>query len=366
MGQKMYYYTSTDTMSKILTGGNLFATNLGYMNDAREYVHGLRTVKKTLQENGINVDDIFSEEYIEEYASREKELTYFSISFCENNDLLSQWTTYAKESGVSIEMDFTENEDVEFMVKDDENQEIRIKARPEKIQYVESRWGNPGEIDEVWKRFDSSKMSEKYLKEMGEKISAYIKQFDFVQENEYRIAFDNASMGCTPKIDYRSDKHVLKPYISVECVGGWPITSIMVGPGFNQDVVLQSVRFFLNHAKVKSNKLLTQGQWKEQIEVYFMSGGNEFIEIWNELNKDKSLNGFAERWKALGDDPRKEMDEYWKQLWVEKVRLAVKKGIEKRVNGHESSAEKYRKLVGEHFFTTSGIILKKSDISYIY
>ena len=98
----MYYYTSTDTMCKVLSGAKLFATNLGYMNDSHEYIHGLRTVKKVLEDKGIPENENFSFSNINEYVYGEKELTYFSISFCKDGDLLSQWTTYARESGVSI------------------------------------------------------------------------------------------------------------------------------------------------------------------------------------------------------------------------------------------------------------------------
>ena len=44
MAERMYYYTSTDTMCKILQKGDMFATNLNYMNDAQEYVNGLKEI----------------------------------------------------------------------------------------------------------------------------------------------------------------------------------------------------------------------------------------------------------------------------------------------------------------------------------
>ena len=45
MAERMYYYTSTDTMCKILQKGDMFATNLNYMNDAQEYVNGLKEIR---------------------------------------------------------------------------------------------------------------------------------------------------------------------------------------------------------------------------------------------------------------------------------------------------------------------------------
>lgn len=38
---ELYYYTSTDTMRYILEKGDIFATNIRYMNDSEEYINGL-------------------------------------------------------------------------------------------------------------------------------------------------------------------------------------------------------------------------------------------------------------------------------------------------------------------------------------
>lgn len=370
MNQRMYYYTSSDTMSKILTGSRMFATNLGYMNDAREYVHGLRTIRKTFQTYlpEDSVERMFPEGLIKEYERRERELTYFSISFCGKGDRLSQWTTYARESGVSIEMNFDVKKDVTFQIESDESEGskegIDVSTHPERIRYVKSN-GTETQIKAVWKMFDSERSTdEDYLKRRGEKVSAYIKQDGFSQENEYRIVFDSTEMMEPPKIEYWTDKHVLKPYISVECAGGWPVTSVMIGPGFNQEVVSQSVRFFLNHARVNSSKLLTRGQWKDQIEAYFQNGGPELKIIWRELKKDDDPGSFIKEWRNLGENPEEKLEEDSKSIWARKVEKAMKSVIDKDHN--KPAAEKYWELVNNHYFTASGIILKKSNIPYIY
>ena len=129
MAERMYYYTSTDTMCKILQKGDMFATNLNYMNDAQEYVNGLKEirtlcldeelVRKVYSENADEMNarmiemlrNEMTEEKLHEYMETN---TRYSISFCKDRDLLSQWTTYARESGVSIEMAFDMDRDVCF------------------------------------------------------------------------------------------------------------------------------------------------------------------------------------------------------------------------------------------------------------
>lgn len=46
--KELYYYTSTDTMRFILTKGDIFATNLKYMNDGEEYTNGLTELRAVL------------------------------------------------------------------------------------------------------------------------------------------------------------------------------------------------------------------------------------------------------------------------------------------------------------------------------
>lgn len=355
--KKMYYYTSTDTMSKILSGGNLFATNLGYMNDSREYVNGLNAVGKVLESK---VSKESKAAFVEENHS--EELTYFSISFCKENDLLSQWIAYARESGVSIEMSFEENKDVELQIaNNDAGNPIVINASPRDIIYVEMKNGEltDEDIEVVWHRLDegSGGNDDDYLMRKGKDVSAYIKQKDFAQEKEYRIAVDTATLGEVPKIDYRMDRHVLKPYLNVECMGGWPVTSVMVGPGSNQELVFRSIRSFLNHAKIKSSRLQSHAQWKSQIKSYFENGGKYYEEIWNGLKVDDKL-GFYKSWDELDREPEKDIEQGEKEMWAEKVTKVIEEKEKDKSSDHQ--------LRKDYCFTASGIILKRSEISYIY
>lgn len=368
----MYYYTSTDTMSKVLTGANLFATNLGYMNDAHEYIHGLKTVKKVLEDKGIPSSENFLDSNIDEVINNRKELTYFSISFCKDGDLLSQWTTYARESGVSIEMDFGKEEDdtdVDFKIESYSEDKIVISACPKEIIYIASNWENiQDEQDNVWRLLENEgkrglKESD-YFRDAGRRISAYVKQQDFVQEREFRLVFDIAAMGEEPKICYRVDKHVIKPYLSVECVDGWPVTAITVGPGFNQEIVYQSVKYFLNHAKIKSRKLCKKGQWKMQIEAYFKEGRKELQEMWGRMLDQDS--DFIMEWRKLEDSPDEDLYESHKRTWAKRVEKAIKSELRKLVDDVSILQEKYREYVGSYCFTISGIIVRKSEIPYIY
>lgn len=394
MQERMYYYTSTDTMRKILQSGNMFATNLNYMNDAQEYINGLEEIRKLClneefvrsvyseNKDGITdrmikaLENEMTKEKLDEYK---KSSTRYSISFCKDGDLLSQWTTYARESGVSIEMSFEKDKNVCFKFYNagpgaQEIPKIECFARPREILYLTKQRG--GDYKKTGEKVLRRMFPEGYqegdtdtkLAETWKENSVYIKQYDFYQEKEYRIAFDymklNEEAGW-PRIDYRTEKHVIKPYLDVECEKGWPIISVMVGPGFNQQVVYRSVKFFLDHAQIRSSKLYTRKQWGEQIGQYLKEvmlvasrelmlneqmvdkrdeKGGEFLDIFKFLIEDSSCDNKIEQ------SERSKLYEMVNEL----SRMFFLK-LEER--GNESVVP---------YFSKSGIILKCSQIPYIY
>lgn len=392
MAERMYYYTSTDTMCKILQNGNMFATNLNYMNDAQEYVNGLKEIRtlcldadfvrsvyrentdKKMTDRMIEtLRNEMTEEKLNEYMENN---TSYSISFCKDRDLLSQWTTYARESGVSLEMAFEMDRDVCFKFENaapdaGKIPEIEYSARPREILYLtKGRGDDYAETGkEVWRRMFPDGYQEgdtdSKLSETWKENSVYIKQYDFYQEKEYRIAFDYMKLNVEagwPRIDYRTDKHVIKPYLDVKCENGWPIISVMVGPGFNQQVVYKSVKFFLDHAQIQSSELYSRKQWGEQIERYLkdvlpaMPGGRKTNEQeW--INNRKKLLDIC---RSLAENA--DCDE--------KIKENEQNRLYEMVN--ELSHTYFNILAGKEsesvrpYFSKRGIILERSQIPYIF
>lgn len=385
---RMYYYTSTDTMCKILQNGNLFATNIKYMNDAQEYINGLSEIKevcsnqllfKSVYKDGCSESEITRFfELIPEHMTEENLKKYmeddsrYSISFCQDKDLLSQWTTYARESGVSIAMAFEPDKDMNFWFFDSDSKSgkrtINYKAHPEKILYL-TKGKNGNHYTDTAKQvllrmfpqgLKTEDISSKLLQNWKDN-SVYIKQYDFYQEQEYRIAFNLAVMdqnGKNPRIDYRVDKHVIKPYLDVKCENGWPVISIMVGPGFNQQIVYRSVKFFLDHSKIESSMLCTQKQWAEQILNYIklafpskrkMPGDweEDFIHFSNYLKQ-----------MADGHDSANIADEERYSLYEKVNNLTYR-----YLNTTEDLSDKN---YSKPYFSKNGIILECSQIPYIY
>ena len=135
--QKMYHYTSVDVLQNIIQGKCMYATHINFMNDWEEYQLGYRVLTKEIKkaieryrvdfENIIGTDNLdtilsyFNDECLNVMTySQIKQMDKFkefraltipevyTISFCKEKDLLSQWAIYAKESGVAIEFDFSD------------------------------------------------------------------------------------------------------------------------------------------------------------------------------------------------------------------------------------------------------------------
>ena len=289
---KLYYYTSTDTMRYILGSGDIYATNIRYMNDSEEYTNGLNEIKLLMLDkkmvqawitkrgrNDVKISDmkkIFTDKNLKKNRENRE---FYSISFCEKNDLLSQWAIYAKEAGVSIQMDFEEGKKYNFSTQScngDEEKKARWSLKPEAVHYftkksMEKRAYNV-EADAILDQLygeENVDLAED-INDRWQYASVYVKRYDFYQEAERRIVFQPKKSVDAPKIMYRQDKNVLKPYLDIECENGWPSQEIMVGPGFNQNVVYDSVVHFLNNAKVK-NGMKVPDDYIKKIQNYFHS-----------------------------------------------------------------------------------------------
>lgn len=377
--QKLYYYTTTDTMSKILQNGNIWATNLDYMNDSREYLNGINEIRDLVTKSHITANWFESKQKQKEYEEcplqeifseqngkeRQNMSTRYTVSFCRQKDLLSQWTTYAKESGVCLEMVFEPDKANEYLLyekdqKDSDDREITVERNLKDIYYFTEERTDKQRYQETAEKIlsdlfgeNADNLGSESLIERWAQISIFVKQYDFYQEEEMRLAFDtmtiNSETGKQPRIGYRTDKHVMKPYLDVQCKDGWPITSVMVGPGYNQDVVYKSVKFFLDHAKIMSSALVTEQQWKEQIKNY-LCHSKKIFPFWKELEQDKkvsdkSIKSLYDKWKAFSLPSKEEV--------LTDIAETIKQS-------------KYCSDFENYYLTRSGIIAEKSSIPYIY
>ena len=383
---ELYYYTTTDTLRYILENGDIFATNIRYMNDSEEYTNGLEELHALANNDALverwieerRPDDIIKQEEIKALFTKEKleeckkQQEYYSISFCQKNDLLSQWAIYARESGVSIKMNFvkesycfwaesTEKEGVGDKKTDKaEKRRAEWQLIPKEVCYLthDSMKGDEKEYEE--KAFDI--LDQLYTRDAVDKtegkseiwryISTYVKRYDFYQESESRLIFQPGQAFFPPKIKYRCDNKVLKPYLDVYCKGGWPIWEIMIGPGFNQEVVYNSVKHFLEHMDVMAGLEDNSWEYIKRVENYFKTYAKEL----------EGCKAYDEMCKYISDNEliSKMSFDYVKIVFYRQTQQICRSIVE------EQYGEELQEYVKRNYFTKSGIILSKTSIPYIF
>lgn len=294
----LYHYTSTKVLNAILSSGTFRASNLFYLNDEIEYKRGIDTLSLIFSEN----EKI--KKYISEIGNFDGKSWggVFSISYSNQPDVLQQWITYAKESGVCIELNsdivWNQNADELYLgIKTDSNADIRLKNKcflklayeassdspnntlpqldPDKIRlaFAEAilRADNPSEecvtidetkINEIWDRYSDE------AKQFLQLLASYYKEERFRGEGEIRAAFlpIYKDYGTKTKISYFEQSNgILRPYIDVRFlhkyhdkdevyVAECPIKSILVGPSGNQKKVYDSIVHRLKYGEVKGWK----------------------------------------------------------------------------------------------------------------
>ena len=200
---------------------------------------------------------------------------------------------------------------------------------------------------------ESPQDKEELKNEVWRYTSAFVKRYDFYQEEECRLVFQPNHSVYLPKIQYRQDKKVLKPFLDIKCEKGWPIWEIMVGPGFNQQVVFESVEHVLNHAEVKIG-LKSSKDYVKRIEKYL----EPYMEELNECEEYKEFRDwFAQIDFASGEYSEEDLVSFCHQKLKEIVNVVI---------NNSDYCENAKQYFREHHFTRSGVVLTRSSIPYIF
>lgn len=216
--QKLYHYTSLETMTAILENDQFRATQVRFSNDLEEYNAGKLLLK--------------------EFLDPAQERDCYMICFCQEADLLGQWREYAR-AGVSMELDFSR--DSSFVIVKEGEQSQAIYAEPIGVIYAKYNLKEIetadqinladipirlGDEQETLKIINSCIENFKKavpeaddgfsLPDRIETIVPYIKNISFLEEKEVRLIFElmksDRKMVC-----YMADERIgyRRPYINI-------------------------------------------------------------------------------------------------------------------------------------------------------
>ncbi|WP_188348418.1 DUF2971 domain-containing protein [Agrobacterium tumefaciens] len=240
------HYTTVSGLIGILQHDSLWASNVSFLNDRRELMHGLDATRQVLEDYSKEHPDLslsFAKEVIADLA-KSKLPDIYAACFCRKDDLLSQWRGYGgKEQGVSITFRGPQLEEL-FKKRHGTMMEViydkeRTAARAKNA------------LNKALDNFDDilgpTAKKDKKAK-LASAISRLVPRFKddgFAEENEWRFVIQRTND--LRDVQFRERDGVIVPYLVVSADVGdnLPIQHITVGPGKKQDVTIRSIEILL-------------------------------------------------------------------------------------------------------------------------
>ena len=260
--KSFYHYTTIDGIDGIITKKLLFATNIFYLNDIKEYIDVFNLFNKYCENNKETIDKYeFFDEFIGYADFINKNTLNHEVYVCSltlKNDDLSQWRAYSGNGGYQIGF---KKENLELLVQengfnfypciyDDDTKNKIIKELIEGAikRYEENYKLYKGDIEELERKIRIWLMNELTL------CAPIFKNSSFKDECEWRL-FINKPNDFSNQL-YRKKDNLLIPYIefNLEKDNQMYLSEILIGPGKNSGLSLKSIHSYMK-TKIDNDNL---------------------------------------------------------------------------------------------------------------
>lgn len=281
------HYTDLSGFKGIIESNGFWATNLSFLNDKSELIHGVECAIRAL--DFLSDDDFYPNWKVDfkdsaDYLRRFEINDLFVICFCREPDLLSQWRGYGgSQQGVSIVFDESEllnllrrsalskkavgtignlTLDKYFVSAKD----IDYKEAEETItikEQIKDYWNGYGDYIKSLENGSDNHHEIDYMKWLVGSITPFFKHKGFQEEGEFRILIGNYN-GLSA-VSFRENGRLIIPYMNLNDIGKLPIKEVVIGPSADSEYVHKSLRMFLNArgysaVKLKSSNIPFRGQ----------------------------------------------------------------------------------------------------------
>ena len=399
----IFHYTSTEVLDKILSNACFWASNIYYLNDAQEYREGLRRLKKVVE--GAPAHNTVMRECLEELLEESPNAWegLYTISFSLQEDSLQNWITYAKESGVCIELDrriMAEQSTVPPV--------LRLEQEPRGDGFIRPidcakcfhpvDYQNKLSYETISRAFqacyavtqDIAQKAEEefpweenrlFLKRFLRLLATYHKQQGFYGEHEARLSFfplsadedlvteppnGDFSLNETDIKYFRQSSGVLRPYLEIyflrlpEGIHACPITSVTVGPGGHQQAVFDSLVHRLEYGVCKLWKF--SDKEKENLLKRYLDGCLSTLDSLSPDERLKTARALAQKWAFSAGYVVKSCEVTSDVA----VRLCADSAPPRPDEVPKEIRPILSRLSLDHYLSPHGVWVKKSKISYIF
>ncbi|HCR1838985.1 DUF2971 domain-containing protein [Enterobacter kobei] len=254
----IYHYTDLHGLKGIVEGNALWATNINFLNDKNEYIHGFKCFRNTIEYldeeiNGVPVKQLLKQAIenhmdIHENPDNFKSKHVYSISFCREFDQLSQWRGYGNSQGVCLEFDEGElvkgldSDGLTFLHNDviytSETSTVEVNYKIKNL--FESIAQSAPDVFDSFINFIR-------LNSLISSNIPFFKNIGFSEEKEFRLVF--SPLLKFPHIKFRVGAYGLIPYLEMKMRGGdkIPIKRIIIGPSKDRELLKNGVYMFLEN-----------------------------------------------------------------------------------------------------------------------
>lgn len=254
MENLLYHYTSQNALLGIIENGVIWASNIHYLNDSKEFVHAFDEIETLINQRKKN-DEVLDRVY-EGILARLRTIErihIFVASLTERGDQLSQWRGYcANGAGYSIGFSKAALEKLarinHFTFKPciyDQQEQRQILAmqlgRAETI--VSTTAHSSGVVEDAIDQFIDEFVQ----------IAPLLKHHAFMEEQEWRL-ISGLVASTDERWRTRPGKSTLIPYIEFDIKaedGSLPVKNVIVGPGPEKSLAINALPAFLAKNGVK-------------------------------------------------------------------------------------------------------------------
>lgn len=280
----LYYYTTLDTVQKIIQNRTLWLGDYRFMNDVNEITYSADIAEKYIKDKQDKCNDTYSVIQDEIERIKKGESTYYApyedpkygellgrentthmgryiLSLSDKKDDIGMWVLYGqKELGCRIKFDV--NELYKYIRKQVDT--VYPKAGSNgfsclgKVNYSEDSIIAAIEHENFWSQFESCVARQCSIFN----ILAMHKHPDYKDENEFRIVCsvpDKENMGAIDKV-YLQNDNCIKPFIEIKNLPiETAISEIMISPYNKSELAVLGLQDWIYHKSRANIKVVKSG-----------------------------------------------------------------------------------------------------------